>query len=629
MKASKLIIPVLGAVFVAGLSACSSDTREGTGTASLLASQACISCHTSKLSPVTGNAIVTEWLASAHNTRNGAACPDCHAVNGHPSSGLIPSIPGTDSVCLGCHTAVTMKTYAAHFGTISTASYLGRPDALFVDSNPVTSPANAFGCRGCHNPHDTTSLINVNKQWATSKHAGIADLPFNGDPDFLKNTTCNRCHTSTGFRYYVTNGQNPITTAVLGKFSSSLKNNSVKEVVGCSTCHNTYNWTRLTSNAAFVNFSVPYVRAANVSKRYPGILTAGAVNSDVGDSKLCIPCHGGRYSALTLSSGKQRTDPHYFPSAGVMYMKIGYIDFVPQSTVLPAVAAVTGPTPTGAIPATTYGRTLVSSEDIGTGTTTGGVTSTHRKLGTKAINGNAPFVPGFLDSGGPCVTCHLAGGHSFKITGDSYNKVCINCHTSERGLPLNAENFLTAFVDENGEQMNSAFLLGVKLLETRYNITVRADSAGTPVNLDDPEISTLRKFSDPTQSADFTKNAAGATLSAAEENNLRGAAFNIMIGFKENASFVHGRTYMRRLLYDAIDFLDDGIINMSVGATALSPLGQTVLDSAGNVAFRKGTKAFVTDTSGPLDPGTSSSMTYIIGFDRTTGSWTPALRERP
>lgn len=622
MKLLKLIAPLLGAALLAGLAGCGSDNRESSSTGSLVASQACIACHTSKLSPVTGNSIVTEWLNSAHNFRNGAACPDCHAPNGHPSSGLIPSIPETDTVCIRCHTSKTMKTFVAHFGTISTVSYLGTPNVLVSDANPVTNPADAFGCRGCHNPHDTTSLINVNKQWAQSKHGARVDPAFNEDP-FVKTTNCNRCHSATGFRYYMTTGkQTPITPAILGAYSSA------KEVIGCTACHNTYNWTRLTSNPSFVNFSTPYVRAANVGKRFPGTLSFGTANADLGDSNLCTPCHGGRYSALSTTGTppKPRTDPHYFPSAGVMYMKIGFINFTSQSAVLPFVNATTGSLPTSAIAASTYGKTLVSSEDL-----SGGVTSTHRRLGTKAIIGDHGITADKgLDTGGPCVTCHMAGGHSFKINADSYNKVCINCHTSERGEPLNANNFLEAFVDENQDQMFSAISLGVKLLESRYNITVMRDSRGNPLDLEEPEIATWRNATDPlNKAADFTKNAAGATLSAAEETKLRGAAFNLMMGLKESASFVHARSYMRRVIYDAIDFLDDGAMNMSVGKTALSTLGQTVLDRAGNIAFKKGTKAFVTNTSGPLDPGTTPAMTYIIGFDRTFGTWTPPQRERP
>jgi hypothetical protein len=624
------MLSLLAALLLGG---CGSGNREGSSaTLAQQASAACIGCHNSAVSPVTGNLIVAEWANSAHNFRNGASCNNCHNVDGHPNNGSIPAIPN-NGVCVNCHTAATMTTYAAHFSKDS-PSYLGFDNVARTLVNPANSPNNtsAASCNGCHNPHDMSTLLAVNQQWAASAHADTTDDPFK-EQAFIKNTTCNRCHSGTGFRYYMTIGkQVPITTAILGQYSSA------REVIGCSSCHTDYSWNRLATDKRpasptftppkFANFSTPYARFANVGKYFPGNLNnptlSGAGVFDVGDTKLCIPCHSGRSGrtgASVSAAINSPTDPHYFPAAGVMYMKIGYINFVPQSTVLPAVAASAT---LSAIPASTYGKSLISSDDLA-----GGVTSTHRKLGTTAINGDSHnpsfFVPGNLDSGGPCVTCHMTAGHTWQITGDTYNRVCINCHTSERGTPLNASNFLGAFVDENRDQMNNALALAVKLLETNYDITVQLADIESP-----QEASFVRKSTGAAINwTTFTTDTHGNTLSAAQLTNLKGAMFNIQLGYKENTAFLHARSYSRRFIYDAIDWLDDSVINMSVGATALGPIGQTVLDSAGNIAFKKGTKAFVTDTNGPLDPGTTASMTYLIGFDRTFGTWTPPERERP
>ena len=77
-----------------------------------------------------------------------------------------------------------------------------------------------------------------------------------------------------------------------------------------------------------------------------------------------------------------------------MYVKAGFTGFIDPNTV---------------IGTTTYGNSLTSLED-GEG---GKISSTHRKLGTTAINNDshnpAAFAPGNFDSNGPCVTCHMQG----------------------------------------------------------------------------------------------------------------------------------------------------------------------------------------------------------------------------
>lgn len=616
MKRLNLVTALVGAALMASLAGCGSDNRETAVTAQVQASQACIACHSGTMSPVTGNSIVTEYLRSAHSTAfGGAGCNDCHQVDGHPGNGAIPAIPN-DLVCVTCHTK-TVPISAAHFGTISTASYTGLPLSRLADGlvNPATGDPSASSCNGCHNPHDMTSLLSVNQQWAASAHGAINDDPFREEGS-VKSSTCSRCHSATGFRYYVTHGQATVTAAILGKYSSA------REAIGCYGCHSNYSWKRISTDPSvtnFINYSTPYVRFANVTKRIPG---SNFPSPDVGDTKVCIPCHAGRSgarsgAAITMTRTTAPFDSHYFAAAAVMYGKIAFINFTSQSAV---------------IGTSTYGKSLITSEDL-----SGGVTSTHRKLGTTAINGDSHnpsfFVPGNLDSNGPCVVCHMAlgpnktAGHTWQITPDTYNAVCINCHTSERGTPLNANNFLSVFVDENREQMNNALALAVKFLENNYDITVQL------ADIESPQESSLVRKSDGSSVTSTTGWAAwlassyGSGLTDAQVYKLKGAMYNILLCYKENASFVHARTITRRVIYDTIDFLDDGAMNLSVGASALGPVGQTVLDSAGNKAFGKGATAFVDSTLTALAPGTTPSMTYILGFSRTTGAWTTP--ERP
>jgi hypothetical protein len=656
MKRVNLIAPLLLAALIAFLSGCGSDRREGSSPAQVVASQACIGCHSGTVSRVTGNSVVTEWQRSAHaSVAGGAGCDDCHHVDGHPSNGSIPPLPN-GRVCVQCHTnTVTMTTRAAHFSNLS-ASYVGFPLSRLDTSlsNPVNNFITPFvnftsqgtetnrswsSCNGCHNPHDMTSLLPVNRQWAKSGHAATSDDTFKEEP-FMKFSggACNRCHTATGFRYYMTVGaQRVATPAVLGVYSSA------KEVISCNGCHTDYSWRRLSSDSrvSFQVYSTPYVRFPNVSKRIPGS-TFASTASNIGDSQLCVPCHAGRTgarvgAAITLTAATAPFDSHYFPAAGVMYGKMGFINFTSQTAALPLVAAIpasTGVQPTTAIAATTYGQTLITSEDI-----SGGVTSTHRRLGTPAINGDSHnpsfFVPGSLDSNGPCVVCHLTAGHTLTFDDASfaqstYNQVCINCHTSERGTPLNAGNFMDAFVRENRDQMFDALALAVRLLETRFDISINLTDDEA---LETPQDVSFIQFSTglPLTGTTWTNYLAiHPTLTGASLYKLKGALFNVVLCYKEPAAFLHARTLTRRLIYDSIDYLDDGAMNQSVGATAQaqSLLGTAATNRVFGI-FVKDIRAFVTDTSGPLFGTTTPSMTYLIGFDRTTGSWTPPQRERP
>jgi predicted CXXCH cytochrome family protein len=616
MKRFNIITALLATTLIVTLAGCGSDNRESSNKQQVTASQACIACHSGTTSHVTGNSVVTEYLRSAHSVKDGGAgCDNCHQVGGHPGNGSLPNLPN-NAVCISCHTAtVVMKTQKAHFAaTADAASYTGLSLARINDGllNPVTGDRSSSSCNGCHNPHDMTSLLPVNKQWAESAHGAINDDAFFEDGN-VDNSTCSRCHTATGFRYYMLNGQNTVTAAILGKYSSA------KEAIGCTACHTDYSWKRLNNDSnvtSFATYSTPYARFANVKKNFP---------SNVGDTKLCIPCHAGRSgarsgAAISTTRTAAPFDSHYFPAAAVMYGKMAFINFTSQSAVLPTLNS------SGALTTTTYGKTLITSDDL-----SGGVTSTHRKLGTSAINGDshntAFFVPGNLDSGGPCVVCHMKGGHTLKINGDAFNKVCVKCHDSEGGTALTADNFDKIFIEPQREVFNNALALAVKLLETKYDITVQLADIESSQEASLAVKSTGAPLGDrgaaATNWSNYVTTGPGASLSNTQVYKLKGALYNILLCYKENASFVHARTITRRVIYDTIDYLDDGKMNLSVGATAVAIMP---------TIFSRGASAYTDGTLTTLASGTSESMIYLIGWSRSTGAWNDSitgLKERP
>ncbi|MDA8242213.1 MAG: hypothetical protein M0Z67_17820 [Nitrospiraceae bacterium] len=126
---------------------------------------------------------------------------------------------------------------------------------------------------------------------------------------------------------------------------------------------------------------------------------------------------------------------------------------------------------------------------------------------------------------------------------------------------------------------------------------------------------------------DLTKDPSGKTAvkdwtrgtgDQAFGKKLMGACFNINVLNREPAAFAHARTYSRRLIYDTIDFLDDGTINLSASATAVATSPSV---------YGKGESAYTDGTRSQLAPGTTDAMLFLINWSRSTGKWvTP---ERP
>ena len=394
--------------------------------------------------------------------------------------------------------------------------------------------------------------------------------------------SCQKCHTATGASNYLAkpatydyknnnfahlSGWTAASTGVATKPSPQ------QEVLYCWGCHS--------------NSSAGLVRAPGAIKADYNFKGALAQFPDVGQSNVCISCHSGRESGESLDTitnfaNASFKNSHYLAVGGLMYVKAGFTAFIDPNTV---------------IGTSTYGKSLTSDADGGA------LSSTHRKLGTTAINGDshnaAAFTPGNFDSNGPCVTCHMQAtgqakrstSHTWEINWNAFNEVCIKCHDEEGGVPLTAANFSTLFIDEQAVPFQDALALALNTLLTKYNINYNQAVYPYFYDLNIGPAAAVK---------DWTR---GGALSAADAKKLMGACFNINILKREPAAYVHARTYARRLLYDTIDFLDDKIINMSTGATAIA---------YNPVKYVKGPTA----NTG----GTTESFKYLAGYNRTSNA---------
>jgi hypothetical protein len=620
MQLKSLLFLILVPILIAGCGGGGSANNPH-GVSQVAASQTCASatCHGTQVSPVTGTLIADEWRGSSHMTQNAAGCADCHEPDaGHPN------------LCNKCHGgggfAVTREADAAgkcgkchglsfpedpmmalapqHYGYSSARALPGTPRASYVSAQYQGR------CRACHNSHNN-NVTPQHREYAKSLHGdpqGVAWTHYDFKQD--NRAACNRCHTSTGYINFVTSG---FTVATKG-FSTG---DASREMVACDACHASYDFKNSIRKVAA--FTAPYKGYDGNPATFPG----------VGASDLCTPCHSGREGgqAINAIAEAKFTDTgfvnsHYMASSGLMYMQNGFINFT----------SLTAPIVVGST-ISSYGRTLSPDNLTTPGGMVGGQSSTHRKLGTSRVTGDshnrAFFVPGVADQNGPCVTCHLnvngtpqrpGSGHSLKINANAYRQLCVNCHdsegTHEEVVQLTAENFQSEFLKPQAEAFEDSLELLKELLLQKYQISF--DELEHPyfydeaLPLKDGKKQALR---------DWTR---GGKVNG---RKLMGACYNYNLLTRDAAAYAHARSYSRRLIYDSIDFLDDGIMNLSVSASAVS-LGLTHPD--GKAVFVKDSKAYNVAAGGGITTifgTTTDAMLYLIGWNRTTGDWNAT--ERP
>jgi hypothetical protein len=622
MQLKSLLFPILTIAFLAGCGG--GDPANPTPTANkLAASSTCLNCHASAVSPTTGALISDEWRSSSHNLKNGAGCADCHEpASDHPNAcstchggGLyqVTKNPDQAGKCFKCHGSAfpndpLMALAPQHFGYSSARALPKTVRASYVSGQYQGR------CGACHNPHNNT-LTQQHRDYATSAH---------GDPkgaawthyDFKQDSyaACARCHTSTGFISYVTSNFT-VATKGFGVGGTS------REMVACDACHTSYDFKH--SIRKVPQYTATY-------QNFNG--TALASFPDSGESNICITCHSGRASGQSVNAipfanftGVAFVNPHYLATAGLMYMQSGFTDFTSATASFGA--------------SSTYGKSLSPDNAVTStpGGIAGGTTSTHRKLGTTAIRADSHkptfFTPGVLDQNGPCVTCHLNGsgvtprpgsGHSLKIDGNAFTQVCVNCHVTEGArsgvVTLTPDNFRSVFIEPQAEGFATALKLIQSYLLDTYKISF--DQSTNPYFFDE----TLPKVGGKKQAVrDWTRSRV-VNLSPVNARKLMGACFNLNLLARDPAAYAHARSYSRRLVYDSLDFLDNGVMDRSVGASAVVS-GLTLAD--GSLAFIKDTKAYNASGSAitTIYGNTSEAMLYLVAWSRTDGTW--SATERP
>ena len=460
------------------LSGCGNDSSVSPAESSFAVSETCITCHKTSgtSSSVTLASITDEWSASKHSMMQGASCIDCHGSgNGHPSScggchggsttaGLEFHNPAAAGRCYTCHTTLGYPHFA-NYTTSLAAQYVSQTDAAGVQ------------CRQCHNPHDTTSLIQYNRDWAKSGHGDVHFVSGNASASSVNShypwTTagrdaCSKCHTTSGYKKFVSGGVAPL-----------MSNNMKNEAIMCSACHQDYSWKRRNIGAQTLDY------------KYNGI---DVVLPDAGDSNLCLVCHSGRGNGQSARPTRNGSTYHHAVAGAVLFSDkthVGYefdIDGNGNS-------------------AEHYGNPAHFKHNI----------------------------IGMTNGAGPCVSCHMksSNSHTFgvvtkdttgAITSINTIALCNTCHTAKYALtPAKLE-------EESEGYRDAGNLLDAKL--TAKGIMI-------------PRTGTKEYI-------------------AALPANDYGAWLNSSLTSDEPGGFAHNRYYVKRLIFDSLDWLDNGAFDGTI-----------------------------------------------------------------
>jgi len=569
----------------------------------------CISCHDSsgKVTPGTGINVVTEWSRSTHMTANGANCSDCHDDGYlHSSSatscskchtiigqGNNPTInPDRDGKCAKCHGKINPRpgqldgfkaltypdpnipigstTAYTHFSTGSHANYVATNYKQY--------------CRKCHNPHDTDYGRNERKQWAESGH-GSTTSPFRtGGTDFKTRGSaipakdnfggyCVRCHTSTGYVNYIKpdprNGQIFSNLQALPDLDGRQSNypdatfiyqDKSRETTNCNVCHDdgriddesAYSG-RLRSIGAFTGYfnysTTPRHPRTNTnpanSKEGAWDVKHQQAYPDYGNSNICVVCHSGREIGKIIRLSGEKFNNYSNASNRAIF-----------------------------------------AHDRNAGSTLSGFSGfefytdpsmyANSKFLHNQINSTSTSGPNSGSNNGPCITCHMRNGspHSFlpvqrvapkdpssvitAVVGNTL--VCNSCHSWTAGtgtatdINLVKRGYLSA-------------LRALQKLVPRPGLpTVSTGAIGTIGATSSFTITGVRSIS--YSSTNWIKpfgNAVVPSLGGLKKGAYTlGAAYNLEMFLLDPGAYAHNPLYVKRLIYDSIDWLYDGVMNGDV-----------------------------------------------------------------
>ena len=455
-------------------------------------------------------------------------------------------------------TGTVVNAYGA-FGELIVDTHYDIPTTTIIEGYVVDPKAthstskgntNSGACLDCHNQH--AADLTINRQWAKSAHGGqIATVKATAEAADVKTVyaagvddttgvawahydfkgtdraSCQRCHTSTGFRNFANDAANydPATTP-----NEFIATGEQREMLYCWACH-IDNKGGLRDPGVMSDTTLPKLNDGRV-----------ALIGDIGGSNICVSCHSGRASGqeihdstktfpmnATTGTNFSGFNSHYLTAGGTLYRTTGY--------------EYTGHVDTTA----NYdNKSYFAHIDIGTVTGTG--------------------------SEGPCVGCHMTNNtesHTFNpFEKDATGAItAINTTTCAACHALGGDYEMTvAKLNTEEEEYHDS------LAALKAQLAVKGIYHGSGY----PYFFTTSVTADQTSANAFK---------LWDSKNTLGAAFNLNLLAHEPGGFAHNRYYVKRLIYDSIDWLDDGLLNASVSTTLATATHTPSVYVAGATAY--------------------------------------------
>lgn len=561
--------------------------------------------------PVTGKA---NKCRACHNPHNTTAAMDHNrdfARNAHGMTerfGNIPLVP-SDS---GSSNDITQATgyYDSRIAAREEVDFKSA-GSWEVASKGQSDNTNGSS-RGCVRCHTTTGYINYVSSGFTSV------VPFGPI-----NPTTGRPYTLTE-----NNGTAPASSG--------------KEMTNCNACHDngagtSYDWRKLRKvSPVTVYYNYSTKSGVNINGK---ITNYAVIYPDAGDSNMCIPCHAGRLIGTNIKMAAARgldftkagvLRSHYRATAQLMY-RTGGFEFYSSS--LPTDQSLK------------YGIAdpddHYSHKDIGMPWLPRLQTWLKSALG---IDRNIGINAGDSRSHGPCIGCHMnangtdGSSHTFlpvnREAGANYRPgypwqndparqpnsitkvtslACRACHGNGNGwapgdLQVQKTQYGAAAIALRELMLFSFHTIPSKRTfdgEGRpaapanwHGVKIDGSSLGNPATVDQlqswlrcstptsgniagikPVYFAGKEFIYPTISGDSLSDQLLSVQTAAFN---MGSYWNWWMAYADPGGFAHNDVYIKRLMYDAMDWLDDGVLNQSVKDTFD---GKTVMTGAGGEIF--------------------------------------------
>jgi Cytochrome c554 and c-prime len=406
--------------------------------------------------------------------------------------------------------------------------------------NQVRTAAEAVEC----DPNDPETsrgrcpdIVDAAMAAGVDSTSGDAWIHYNWDKtndtvpgDRTGRASCQMCHTATGAMNYLNDpanyDQDSNDYSHLDNWNAT-DGSTQNELLYCWGCHS--------------NSSGELRNPGAITRPYT-VSSIDVILPDVGNSNVCINCHGAlgnvegyalagdpATAMLTLNSGfgpntKNVTNAHYLVASATIYAadtKIGYEYQGPSYA------------PVG----------YFAHDGIG-------------------LNADTPET-----GAGPCAACHMetVDTHTFEVVDKDDMGVitalnstsCIECHTGAHGPGLVVEDTTTenglqtaaaaaAFLEEEAEGYHEALAMLLDAIEAKGIIWTG----------DYPYFDTNDSL-----------GSGGTALSWINEGTF-GAAHNYNYLHHEPGAYAHNRIYAKRLIFDSLDWLDDGMLNGTISTDA-------------------------------------------------------------